>query len=96
MREVFVIFMLACMATLCGCEVSSSNLGVQNVQLQESSFDLIVDTQTKIVYIDNEVYGEAHGHIYTPYYSANGYLCKYDDGVLIEIKNKDKQGILTV
>lgn len=78
--------MCACLL-LCGCE--ASNTGIQDVYIKEqTSFDLIVDRQTGIVYIDNNIWGDAHGHVYTPYYSANGNLYRYDDGVLIEVKDK--------
>lgn len=65
---------------------------IEAVQMEYSDFDLVVDEKTGIVYIDN-VFKTSYNsvihtnHIYTPYYSENGKLCKFDDNQLIEIGN---------
>lgn len=45
---------------------------------------LVRDLNTNIVYV--QVYNSA-GITYCPYYSANGYLCRLENGELVEIKN---------
>ena len=65
---------------------------IEAVQIEYSDFDLVVDEKTGIVYIDNVFKTSYNGiihdnHIYTPYYSENGKLCKFDDNQLIEIDN---------
>lgn len=65
---------------------------IETVQIEYSAFDLVVDGKTGIVYIDNTFKTSYNSvihdnHIYTPYYSENGKLCKFDDNQLIEIDN---------
>lgn len=65
---------------------------IEAVQIEYSDFNLVVDKKTGIVYIDNAFKTSYNSvihdnHIYTPYYSENGKLCKFDDNQLIEIDN---------
>lgn len=66
--------------------------GTQSIS--QVKMELEVDEKTKIVYIKNYVYGKTRmQYIYTPYYSENGYLCRYEDGKIIEIRpQQDKDG----
>lgn len=65
---------------------------IEAVQIEYSDFNLVVDGKTGIVYIDNAFKTSYNSvihdnHIYTPYYSENGKLCRFDDNQLIEIGN---------
>lgn len=66
---------------------------IESVQIGYSDFDLAIDKKTNIVYIKNhvETYTEksSWGHdyyIYTPYYSENGKLCKFNGEKIVEIE----------
>jgi uncharacterized protein YwgA len=89
MRKIFMsgVLLLSCACLLSGCDTANST-PVEN-SIEYSNFNLIVDEKTKIVYIDNAIDTGANYlytyHVYTPYYSENGYLCKFDDGKIIEI-----------
>ena len=87
MRKIFIggALLLSCAFLLSGCD-PQYNPPIESA-IEYSDFTLITDSKTKIVYIDNEI-SNANGieyHIYTPYYSKNGYLCKFDDNKMIEI-----------
>ena len=72
-------------ALFTGCEeveVSSTPI----VTTKTSVFRLIEDPSTGILYIDNSSY-----HIYTPYYSSNGKLCKYEDNEIVEVKDNEDE-----
>ena len=72
---------------LTGCEDVEPS-GIASVMVEYSDFDLTFDYKTKIVYIDNRIhtYSGYENHIYTPYYSENGKLCKFDDGEIVELE----------
>lgn len=63
---------------LTGC----TNENIDSVDIKNTTFDLVSDHDTGIVYIKNYTYGG--NYIYTPYYSKNGKLCRYDDGRIVE------------
>ena len=89
MKKVFMsgVLLLLCVSILSGCD-TAHNTQVGN-SIEYSDFNLIVDNKTKVVYIDNTIDAGDNKlftyHVYTPYYSENGYLCKFDDGKMIEI-----------
>ena len=74
--------LIFCMFVLTGCEVKPGSL--EYASIEYSDFDLTVDRSTGIVYIDN--YTAYDCHVYTPYYSSNGKLCKFVDGKVVEIE----------
>lgn len=91
----FIIIIVAC--SIIGAIYKEQTTGsteptIGAVQMEYSDFDLVVDKKTGIVYIDN-IFKTSYNsvihdnHIYTPYYSENGKLCKFDDNQLIEIDN---------
>lgn len=92
----FVIVIIACLIVGIVYKTkqttNSEEPAIEAVQMEYSDFDLVVDEKTGIVYIDN-VFKTSYNsvihtnHIYTPYYSENGKLCKFDDNQLIEIGN---------
>lgn len=90
----FIIVIVACSIIAIYKEqtTGSTEPTIEAVQMEYSDFDLVVDKKTGIVYIDN-VFKTSYNsvihdnHIYTPYYSENGKLCKFDDNQLIEIDN---------
>jgi len=89
MKKKLIIILLSCLM-LTGCE-DVEPTGVQAVSREYSSFELIVDASTGIVYIDNTVCNydgnfRDYTHIYTPYYSRNGKLCRFVDGKVVEIE----------
>lgn len=49
-------------------------------------FELASDPNTHIIYIENYV-GDGC-YIYTPYYSKNGKLCRFEDERIVEIKEE--------
>lgn len=64
---------------LTGCSYAN----VDSVEIENTSFDLVSDHDTGIIYIRNPT---THGYyVYTPYYSENGKLCRYDDGRIVEV-----------
>ena len=82
-------------ANLTGCEYEPAEVTptIQSVQMEYSDFKLITDKKTGIVYIDNviETYkgnnsGTHYFHVYTPYHSENGKLCRFVDGKVVEIE----------
>ena len=90
----FIIVIVACSIGAIYKEQTTDNTKptIEKVQMEYSNFDLIVDEKTGIVYIDNIIQTSYNGiihdnHIYTPYYSKNGKLCKFNDNQLIEIDN---------
>jgi len=97
---VTIVVLIAAVVVFCtGCAVNEEGYvkaepTVQSVQMEYSDFDLIVDRKTGIVYIDNVIntYKGESGfartyHIYTPYYSERGLLCRFDDGKVVEVVN---------
>lgn len=93
-----ISLLIFCMLFLSGCEevpietMENVTPSITSVNMEYSDFDLTVDKKTNIVYINNEVcgydeYGWKHVyHVYTPYYSKNGKICKYVDGKVVEIE----------
>lgn len=81
-----IVIIFCCL--LSGCDYEEGESLGSSVQIEYSDFDLVIDSKTKIVYIDNEIYNANASvfHVYTPYYSENGNLCRYEDGKLIEVK----------
>lgn len=84
-----IVIMFCCL--LSGCDYDKGESLVSSVQVEYSDFDLVIDSKTKIVYIDNEVCNANTNayHVYTPYYSKNGNLCRYEDGKLMEVNADD-------
>lgn len=86
-----IILLLCVVCLLTGCEQQNTEPTISTVQTEYSDFDLAVDQKTKIVYIDNKTKfhyqngSEQVSHIYTPYYSENGNVCRFDDGEIKEI-----------
>ena len=92
MKLKIAVLMLACFM-LTGCEEVevSTTPSVGTVQMEYSQFNLTCDEKTSIVYIDNVVkneteYSYEYFHIYTPYYSRTGKLCRFVDGKVVEIE----------
>ena len=97
MKKVIIFVFLALLLT--GCSefeydgtIEPLAKSVDSVEREYSEFELAVDKVTNIVYIDNVVtWKDGDGwrretHIYTPYYSKNGKLCKFDDERVVEIE----------
>ena len=83
--SVMLIFLII---LLSGCDYESGEPIPNDVQMEYSDFDLVIDGTTKIVYIDN-MFLNANGneyHIYTPYYSKNGKICKFVDGKIVDLE----------
>lgn len=70
-----------CAACVVACS-GNKEMGDLNPAIT-SAFKLATDPNTGIVYIEN------YNRVYTPYYSKNGKLCKYEDGVLVEIEEDE-------
>ena len=74
-------------ATLCGIFLLTgcTDENVESVEIESTTFDLVSDKDTGIIYISN--YTTNSYRIYTPYYSKNGKLCRYDDdGIIVEVE----------
>ena len=69
---------------LTGC----ANENLESVEMENTAFDLVSDNDTGIIYIRN--YTKGGNYVYTPYYSRNGKLCRYDDGRIVEVEGNDK------
>lgn len=90
-KKIITLLLLCCMLT--GCEeYDETNItpSLSSVNMEYSTFHLIQDEKTNIVYIDNVIkteseFGWNYNHIYTPYYSKNGKLCRFVDGRVVEI-----------
>ena len=94
MKKALALLVVSCLF-LTGCEETSIEVrpSVNTVQMEYSDFNLVTDEKTGIVYIDNVVTtwkGEdawkRESHIYTPYYSRLGKLCRFVDGKVVEIE----------
>lgn len=88
MKKKIVALILLCSCLLMGCEDVNVDATptVNTVQMEYSDFDLVTDSKTGIVYIDNFFYVEGGRHIYTPYYGRNGKPCKFVDGKVVEVE----------
>ena len=86
-KRIFSLALILSISLLSGCDYSSGESISQDVAVEYSDFELVVDPTTDIVYIDNTVY-DSHGnttyHVYTPYYSKNGKICKFVDGKIVD------------
>lgn len=73
-----IVSLLFCILvlSLIGCKKQ----GDTNLRMGYS--ELVYDPNTHIIYYDNGVYG---GSVWTPYYSENGNMCRYENGEIIEI-----------
>ena len=65
---------------LTGC----SNEKLESLKIESTPFDLGSDCDTGIIYIKNCTYDGYY--VYTPYYSKNGKLCRYDNGSIVEVE----------
>ena len=65
---------------LTGC----ANENIDSVYIENTTFDLVSDHDTGIIYIKNHTYNGRY--VYTPYYSENGKLCRYDEGRIVEVE----------
>ena len=88
-----IAMLMLVVISLVGCDYTQAESIEQDVQIECSDFDLVIDSKTKIVYIDNEVISEGGFtyHIYTSYYSKNGNLCRFVDGKITEVRNDDNR-----
>ena len=86
MKKIIVLILL-CSCLLMGCEEEPMPSMV-TVSMEYSDFDLVTDSKTGIVYIDNEFDYEGGwpAHVYTPYYGKNGKPCKFVDGKVVEVE----------
>lgn len=80
MKKIIAV-VLCGMLLLTGC----ANRNIEPVEIGNTTFDLISDRDTGIVYIKNCT---SHGYyVYTPYYSENGKLCRYYEGMIVEVED---------
>jgi len=79
MKKIIVVI-LCSIFLLTGC----TNKNLKSVEIENITFDLVSDSDTGIIYISN--YTTNGYRIYTPYYSKNGKLCRYDDGRIVEVE----------
>lgn len=75
-----IIAALCSIFLLTGC----ADENVDSVEVKNTTFDLVSDHDTGIIYIRNSTYNM--NFVYTPYYSENGKLCRYDDGKIVEVE----------
>lgn len=71
---------------LCGVFLlTGCGANVDSVKIKNTAFNLVSDHDTGIIYIKNRTY---KGYsVYTPYYSKNGKLCRYDDDRIVEVED---------
>lgn len=84
MKKLIVIVL--CMLFLTGC--TSRNLEDVSKSVESTTFHLVSDRATNIIYIRNYTYNGCY--VYTPYYSENGKLCKFVDNKIVEV-NEDEE-----
>ena len=68
---------------------SDSTPTIYSVRKEYTEFNLKVDSKTGIIYIDNEIDipdTSRDSHVYTPYYSRRGKLCRFIDGKVVEVE----------
>lgn len=84
MKKCVVLILLSVLLT--GCDTVEADYSPY-VATNLVKFNLIEDPNTGILYIDNKFdYQGGHpGHVYTPYYSENGKLCRLNDGKIVEV-----------
>lgn len=75
-----------------GCEEMQTESTLSTVGVEYSDFKLKADEKTGVIYVDNVIrpaqgQGFDYIHIYTPYYSENGKLCRFVDGKVVEIND---------
>lgn len=96
MKKVSLLLLIA-IIFLTGCSEeeyqTQTTPTIKSVQMEYSDFDLAIDKKTNIVYIKNIVttYKGESGwandyYIYTPYYSENGKLCKFNGEKIVEVE----------
>ena len=78
MKKIIVV-VLCGIFLLTGC----IDKNLESVEMENATFNLVSDPDTGIIYIKNYTYH--NNHVYTPYYSENGKLCKYNDGKIVEV-----------
>lgn len=89
MKKILIV-LLTIVLTLSSCNMSSKTY------IKKTHFKtLVANESTRIVYIEEKelVYVGAWitVRMYTPYYSSNGYLCRYENKKLIEITENNKE-----
>lgn len=85
-----IVVLMLSMILLSGCDYEDGEVDYSPKvnEFAGKQFSLITDRSTGILYIDNTFYcnrGADFAHVYTPYYSENGKLCKYYDGKIVEV-----------
>ena len=91
-KLISVIMVIFIIITMCGCgarPISKNDFANDGYYIYPVAIrgekQLIYDTETKIVYISQSTYSGFP--IYTPYFSENGFLCKFINGELVEVIN---------
>ena len=93
---VFVALFTVLLVSACGSNDDDSSKSVEEytANIKTKHFEnLVANESTRIVYIKNLIYTpELRVFLsqYTPYYSSNGNLCRYNNGKLTEITDKEK------
>ena len=92
----FVTVLFALLVSACGANVEESSKSAEEytANIETAHFEnLVANESTRIVYIKSLIYTpELRVFLsqYTPYYSSNGNLCRYENGKLTEITDKEK------
>jgi protein involved in sex pheromone biosynthesis len=68
---------------LAGC-VNENNENSESTEIEKITFKLVADNDTGIIYIKN--YTTNNNYVFTPYYSKNGKLCRYDGDTIVEVE----------
>ena len=91
-----VCICIGLLRNLTACEDIEVEPSLQSVQAEYTEFKLKADSKTGVIYIDNSIYtgtsansGKTY-HIYTPYYSKNGKLCRYEEGKIVEVEDANR------
>ena len=92
---VFVVLFTVLLVSACGSNDDDSSKSVEEytANIKTKHFEnLVANESTRIVYIKNLIYTpELRVFLsqYTPYYSSNGNLCRYENGKLTEIAKEN-------
>lgn len=87
MKKITISLLLFICLMCSGCEYESENLESRAerrvIEYVDFSRDVVADADTHILYIYHNA--AANNAVLCPYYSKNGKLCRYEDGVIMEV-----------
>jgi hypothetical protein len=89
MKRLILCALIICLLFCSGCTEENLDSRAEQGQIKYVDFTkyIVADEETHILYIK---YAVGNLGYFSPYYSENGKLCKYEDGKIIEVENADE------